>query len=162
MRKLFTSTFSAALVLLFGGIKEVNGHGHGGPLGYRVMGGASSLTRCDKDCFVSKTAKIFIQPDASGLGQDWAGLPVVLLPKESETSTFSNDTTWLMRLEGLPEDKWKPEIEPSRQPYRLLAEKDLREGVGAGFKMHQEDLESAIRLERMDLGELQGLPQPSQ
>jgi tetratricopeptide (TPR) repeat protein len=70
--------------------------------------------------------------------------------------------TWLMRLEGLPEETWKPEIESARQNYRLLAEKNPKEGGGASSKMHQEDLESAIRLARMDLGELQGLPLPSQ
>ena len=35
-------------------------------------------------------------------------------------------------------------------------------GYQADLKMHQEDLESAIRLARMDLSELQGLPLPGQ
>ncbi len=63
--------------------------------------------------------------------------------------------TWLMRLEGLPQAEWEPEIESSRQHFRLLAEK------GSGDKdRYQEKLESAIRLARMDLTELQGLPLP--
>ncbi len=63
--------------------------------------------------------------------------------------------TWLMRLEGLPEEVWGPEIEGARQTYRLLAEQ-------SAAKKDREDLESAVRLARMDLSELQGLPLPSQ
>ena len=36
--------------------------------------------------------------------------------------------TWLMRLEGLGADEWEPEIESSRQTYRLLAEQDRAKG----------------------------------
>ncbi len=68
--------------------------------------------------------------------------------------------TWLMRLEGQPEEKWKPEIEAARQTFRLLAEKTAADEPAK--KRNQEDLESAIRLARMDLSELQGLPLPSQ
>ena len=64
-------------------------------------------------------------------------------------------TTWLMRLEGLPQEDWEPEIESARQHFRLLAEKG-----SAGEDRYQEKLESAIRLARMDLTELQGLPLP--
>jgi hypothetical protein len=71
--------------------------------------------------------------------------------------------TWLMRLEGLPEDKWMPEIESARQNYKLLAEESIKQGNNdSKLKTHREDLESAILLARMDLGELQGLPLPSQ
>ncbi len=70
--------------------------------------------------------------------------------------------TWLMRLEGLGRDLWEPEIEGARQNYRLLAEQAKAKGDTAGAKRYEEDLESAIRLARMDLGELQGLPLPSQ
>jgi tetratricopeptide (TPR) repeat protein len=66
--------------------------------------------------------------------------------------------TWLMRLEGLPEEAWGPEIEAARQSYRLLAEG----ATGPAKEKHQKDLEAAVRLARMDLGELQGLPLPSQ
>jgi len=64
--------------------------------------------------------------------------------------------TWLMRLEGLPQEEWEPEIDSARQHFRLLAEKGT-----AGKDRYQEKLESAIRLARMDLTELQGLPLPS-
>jgi hypothetical protein len=70
--------------------------------------------------------------------------------------------TWLMRLEGLGRDEWEPEIESARQTYKLLAEQAERRGDPAAAQTHREDLESAIRLARMDLSELQGLPLPSQ
>ncbi|MCA9215380.1 MAG: hypothetical protein KDB27_20085, partial [Planctomycetales bacterium] len=67
--------------------------------------------------------------------------------------------TWLMKLEGLPEETWKPEIESARQTYRLLAESVADAELEKRFK---EDLESTIRLARMDASDLQGLPLPSQ
>jgi hypothetical protein len=70
--------------------------------------------------------------------------------------------TWLMRLEGLSADEWEPEIESARQTYRLLAEQAESAGDQSAAKRHREDLESAIRLARLDVGELQGLTIPSQ
>ena len=70
--------------------------------------------------------------------------------------------TWLMRLEGQPREKWEPEIDAAQQNYRLLAEQANNNGDQPTLKIRQEDLESAVRLARMDLGELQGLPLPSQ
>ena len=67
--------------------------------------------------------------------------------------------TWLMRLEGLPAEQWEPEIESARQNYRLLAESSVAETDSAKQK---ENVEAAIRLARMDLGDLQGLPLPNQ
>lgn len=71
-------------------------------------------------------------------------------------------TTWLMRLEGLPEEEWKPEIEAARQHYTQLALDAEEAGDQDLLKRSSEDLESTIRLARMDLNELQGLPLPSQ
>ncbi len=70
--------------------------------------------------------------------------------------------TWLMRLEGLPNAEWEPEIEGARQTYRLLAEGAEARGDQTGAKALREDLESTIRLARMDLDDLQGLDIPSQ
>jgi hypothetical protein len=70
--------------------------------------------------------------------------------------------TWLMRLEGLGAQEWEPEIESARQTYRLLAEKAEAAGDQASARKHREDLESAIRLERLELAELQGLDIPKQ
>ena len=48
-------------------------------------------------------------------------------------------TTWLMRLEGLPREEWQPEIEASRQNYKLLAERaelcDLLVAAGEGLAL---------------------------
>ena len=70
--------------------------------------------------------------------------------------------TWLMRLEGLPEEEWKPEIEAARQHYTQLTVDAKEMGDEELLKRSSEDLESAVRLARMDLTELQGLPLPSQ
>ena len=70
--------------------------------------------------------------------------------------------TWLMRLEGLPEEQWKPEIEAARQHYTQLTIDAEELGDEELKQRSSEDLESAVRLARMDLSELQGLPLPSQ
>lgn len=70
--------------------------------------------------------------------------------------------TWLMRLEGKPEEAWKPEIESARQTFRLLAENAAKRKDGDAEARNRKDLESSIRLARMELTELQGLPLPSQ
>lgn len=70
--------------------------------------------------------------------------------------------TWLMRLEGQPKEKWEPMIEAARQNYRILAEKAESKNASKLAKKNREDLEASIRLARMDLSDLQGLPLPSQ
>ncbi len=80
-------------------------------------------------------------------------------------------STWLMRLEGAPREEWEPEIEAARQNYKLLAEQAEqpgqstgRAGIDAGLAATQakENLEASIRLARLELADLQGLPLPSQ
>jgi hypothetical protein len=44
----------------------------------------------------------------------------------------------------------------------MLAEQSETAGDAGAARKHEEDLESTVRLARMDLGELQGLPLPSQ
>lgn len=70
--------------------------------------------------------------------------------------------TWLMRREGLSEEVWGPEIESARQHYTQLHKKSLASGDVESSRKAAEDLESAIRLARMDLDDLQGLPLPNQ
>eukprot|EP01025_Chloroclados_australasicus_P023395 TRINITY_DN23737_c1_g1_i1.p1 TRINITY_DN23737_c1_g1~~TRINITY_DN23737_c1_g1_i1.p1 ORF type:complete len:201 (-),score=29.28 TRINITY_DN23737_c1_g1_i1:215-817(-) len=70
--------------------------------------------------------------------------------------------TWLMRLEGEPEERWMPELESARQHYKLISEQLKDKGDAVAAKKFEEDLESSIKLARMDLSELQGLPLPSQ
>ena len=82
---------------------------------------------------------------------------------EDAQSTLANSQfymTWLMRLEGLAPEQWQPEIDAAQQTYRMLAENN--DGDSVKFTAYREDLESSIKLARMDLGELQGLPLPSQ
>lgn len=67
--------------------------------------------------------------------------------------------TYLMKLEGLPDAEWEPEIEAARQEYKLLAESAIDSSLA---KTSADDLEAAIRLARIDPAELHGLPIPSQ
>jgi len=85
--------------------------------------------------------------------------------KSEVRSTLANSQyymTWLMRLEGLPKTDWEPEIEAARQNYLVVSERAEAEHDAGLAKRSKEDLESAIRLARMDLKDLQGLPLPSQ
>jgi len=61
---------------------------------------------------------------------------------------------WLMRLDGAAPDEWKPETEKARQQYPLLAES----APATKPTPSRKDVEAVIRLEQMDLSELQGLP----
>ena len=70
--------------------------------------------------------------------------------------------TWLMRMEGMAASEWEPEIESARQNYRMLAENAGQSGQTETATKQKENLEAAIRLARLDLGELQGLPLPNQ
>lgn len=67
--------------------------------------------------------------------------------------------TYLMKLEGLPDAAWEPEIEAARQEYKLLAEHAVDSALA---KTSADDLEATIRLARMDPAELYGLPIPNQ
>lgn len=69
---------------------------------------------------------------------------------------------WLLRLEGEPRDAWEPDIEASRQGYKLLAEAAGNEDSAAETARLEGDVEAAVRLARMDLSELQALPLPKQ
>lgn len=70
--------------------------------------------------------------------------------------------TWLMRLEGQPREKWEAEIDQAQQIYRQLAVEAEAQADAPQLKTWQQDLEASVKLARMDLGELQGLPLPSQ
>ncbi|MFN9787278.1 MAG: hypothetical protein ACK57N_11975 [Planctomycetia bacterium] len=70
-------------------------------------------------------------------------------------------TTWLMRLEGFAREEWLEEIEASRQNFTLLASQAAERGDAQGARRQQESVESAVRLARIDLKELQGIPLPS-
>ena len=85
--------------------------------------------------------------------------------RDDARSTLANAQyymTWLMRLEGLGPADWEPEIEGARQTHRILAEEAEARGDDDAAKLHREDLESTIRLARLDVGDLQGLDIPKQ
>ena len=93
---------------------------------------------------------------------DSATDPALLADAQAALANAEYYMTWLMRLEGKSKEEWEPQIEASRQTFRLLAEQAEAAGDEQLAKRHREDLESSIRLARMDLTELQGLPLPSQ
>lgn len=64
---------------------------------------------------------------------------------------------WLMRLEGAAAGEWEPVADQARQHFRYLAE-----SAPSGTDAQKKNLESTIRLIRMDLSELQGLPLPKE
>lgn len=96
------------------------------------------------------------------LAADETADPVLLSESRSALANSQYYITWLMRLEGLPRDQWEPEITASQQLYRLLAEEAAATDDDRLLENYQKDLESAVKLARLDLGELQGLPLPSQ
>ncbi|MEO0446603.1 MAG: hypothetical protein AAF191_11075 [Verrucomicrobiota bacterium] len=88
--------------------------------------------------------------------------PAVFADAQSTLASARYYLTWLMRLEGLPQDVWEEEIEAARQTYRLLTEQALASQDQEVAQLHQQNMESSIRLARMDLEELQGLSLPKQ
>jgi len=96
------------------------------------------------------------------LASDSAADQAVLAEARAALANSQYYVTWLMRLEGSPREDWEPEIEAARQNFSPRAQKSVPKGDAPAPKKHEEDLESAIRLARMDLTELQGLPLPSQ
>jgi hypothetical protein len=91
-----------------------------------------------------------------------AGAHAALLADARETlANAQYYTTWLMRLEGFAREEWLKEIEASRQNFTLLASQAAERGDAQGARRQQESVESAVRLARIDLKELQGIPLPS-
>ncbi len=68
--------------------------------------------------------------------------------------------TWLLRLEGAPREEWEPEIESARQLFRNNVESAPPGDTARDQTIR--NLESTIRLARLELTELQAMPLPSQ
>lgn len=85
--------------------------------------------------------------------------PVLMRDARQALANAQFYKTWLMRLEGLDRTLWEPEIEAARQNWRLLAEQATTDSEKV---LHQEDLEAAVRLARLEIEDLQGLPLPSE
>jgi len=122
------------------------------------------LERAKAQMFISKLP--IANATLSGMVTELLGDPDVdpeLLADVQRTfATSQYYMTWLQRLEGAPREEWEPRIDSARQIFKLLATKAEAEDNKETTKEAREDLESAIRLARMDLSELQGLPLPSQ
>ncbi|MCW1884595.1 tetratricopeptide repeat protein [Luteolibacter flavescens] len=70
--------------------------------------------------------------------------------------------TYLMKLEGLPDSDWEPEIEAARQEQKLLVQRATESGDEKAAAKHADDLEASIRLARMEPEELYGKAIPKQ
>ena len=88
--------------------------------------------------------------------------PSLIDEVRAEVATAQYYTGWLMRLEGAASEEWTPEVDEARQHFRLLAEDAARHGDTSSADRQARNLEAVIRLARMDLTELQGLPLPKQ
>ena len=88
--------------------------------------------------------------------------PQLIADTKSTLANAQYYITWLMRLEGHSRDLWEPVIESSRQNYYAAAEFAKSEGNQQSADKLVENLEASIKLARIDLDELQGLPLPNQ
>lgn len=69
---------------------------------------------------------------------------------------------WVMRLEGASRELWMEEAELARQNFRLLSEKSTKEGAKDYSTKQQENLESAVQLQRLSMTELMARPLPQE
>ena len=69
---------------------------------------------------------------------------------------------WVMRLEGASRELWMEEAELARQNFRLLTEQSASQGANDYSAKQQENLESAVQLQRLSLTELMARPLPEE
>jgi hypothetical protein len=134
------------------------------PEGHVAEGRAIRIERAKAQMLARQLpeAHVDLKQLVDDLSADPAADPKLLADARSALANSQYYMTWLMRLEGLGRDAWEPEVEASRQAYKLLAENAERRGDASAAKKYREDLESSVRLARMELSDLQGLPLPSQ
>jgi len=85
--------------------------------------------------------------------------PELLLAVRTTLAETQYYNTWLMRLEGAPREEWEPEVESARQLFRNNAESLLMGHLAKDENLR--NLESTVRLARLELTELQAMPIPS-
>jgi tetratricopeptide (TPR) repeat protein len=91
-----------------------------------------------------------------------SGAPIKLVDQVRSTAgSMHYYVAWLMRLEGAETAEWTEQTEMARQHFRLLAEESPVRDVSS-TPGHQANLEASVRLARMDLSELKGLPLPKE
>ena len=122
------------------------------------------LERAKAQMFISKLpiANGTLAGMVTELQDDPAADPELLADVQRTFATSQYYMTWLQRLEGAPREEWEPRIDSARQTFKLLASRAEAGTDQRKTEEAREDLESTIRLARMDLSELQGLPLPSQ
>ena len=122
------------------------------------------LERAKAQMFLSQLpdARRDLESLVDEIAADPSSVPALLADSRSALASAQYYTTWLMRLEGQPREEWEPEIDSARQTWKLLAEQAEKHGNVEAAKKSGENLEAAIRLQRMEIGDLQGLPLPSQ
>lgn len=120
------------------------------------------MAKCQMMASKLPEARLTLETLLAEARQDETEDPQLVNDVQSALANSQYYITWLMRLQGFPEAEWKPEIEAARQHYSQLVLDADANGDEALKIRHAEDLESAIRLARMDLSELQGLPLPNQ
>lgn len=96
------------------------------------------------------------------LSADAKADPKTLAGAREALANASYYVTWLMRVEGFTQDDWEPQVEMARQNYKLLAADASARGDGESAERHLRDLEAAVRLARLDVGDLNGAPLPKQ
>jgi hypothetical protein len=122
------------------------------------------LERSKAQMFISKLpdARRDLEALVGELEADASADPALATDARDALANAQYYTTWLLRLEGAAPEEWEREVDASRQNYKLVAETLVARGDDAGAARAQENLESSIRLARMDIKDLQGLPLPSQ
>ncbi|MBM3989898.1 MAG: hypothetical protein FJ298_02710 [Planctomycetes bacterium] len=122
------------------------------------------LERAKARMFISKLpdARSELESLLGELEADAGADSALVLDTRDALANAQYYTTWLLRLEGAAPEEWEREIDASRQNYKLVAETLAARNDADGAARAQESLESSIRLARMDIKDLQGLPLPSQ
>lgn len=95
---------------------------------------------------------------------DAAALPELHADTLAALASARFHMTYLMKLEGLPETEWEPEIEAARQEHKFLLAHARLAGDEAAAARHADDLEADIKLARTDPADLYGkaIPKPCQ
>ena len=88
--------------------------------------------------------------------------PKVIAETKSTLANAQYYITWLMRLEGHSREIWEPVIESSRQNFYAASEFARTQANKESVDQLIQNLEASIKLARMDLEELQGLPLPNE
>lgn len=69
---------------------------------------------------------------------------------------------WVMRLEGARRELWLEEAELARQNFRMLAESGIAGRDTAYARTQQNNLEAAVKLQRLSMTELMARPLPEE